>query len=480
MSKNGFTRMFQPLSIIEEEHIEYIHRGTLKVLRETGVTFRNNKALTLFRRNGCKVDFDESRVRFPSELVEECIQKAPRCFQCKARDERNNVTIGGDTLTFAPFSGMDTVDVNTWEHRRPTKDEYNNFIKVLDALENLHWIWGYPYYGFDGIPAVMCVPESVAGKIRHSTKFQLVANNEEADIFAIEMAKTIGIDIMCVMAVSPPLTYYGEQIECGFRCVQEGYPILLASGCIYGGSAPATIAGAVVTTNAELLAGLTLIQLIKPGSKVLVQDFTFPMDMRTGTPAFGDIGSSLHHVVFNQMWRRYGLPINNASIGNAKKPDYQLSYEKIIPCLLDALSGANVTLLHGGISAEISAHPLLAILDDDVAGMIGRFVEGVIVNDETLALDLINTVGPLPGIFLDKQHTLEWWKNEQYMTRAADRLPYEQWKTSGKKGCLDYAKEIMEQILATHRPEPLTAGQEEDLERILANARKYYKEKNKM
>jgi hypothetical protein len=119
------------------------------------------------------------------------------------------------------------------------------------------------------------------------------------------------------------------------------------------------------------------------------------------------------------------------------RPDYQNSYEKIIPCLLDALSGAHANLLHGGISEEITAHPLLAIIDDDVAEMIGRFIEGVTVNDE------------------------------RYIMRAADRISYDEWTKLGKKSFMDYAKEILEEISSKHKPVPLSPSQDEDVKKYL-------------
>jgi trimethylamine--corrinoid protein Co-methyltransferase len=109
--------------------------------------------------------------------------------------------------------------------------------------------------------------------------------------------------------------------------------------------------------------------------------------------------------------------------------------------------------------------------------MIGRFMEGIAVNDETLAIDLIEEVGPIPGHFLNKEHTRKWWRLEQFVPKAADRLTYPEWMDTGKKSCLDYAKERMEEILATHKATPLTPSQEGDVERILEEARKYYEER---
>ncbi len=254
--------------------------------------------------------------------------------------------------------------------------------------------------------------------------------------------------------------------------------IRISEGAVYGGTAPATIAGAIVAVNANLIAPIVLLQLVKPGTKVFVNDFTFPQNMRTGSPCFGDIGISLHAAAFNQMWRKYRVPgCNGAAIPASKRIDFQGGYERAISTLIFALSGSNLILLHGGISSELTHHPVQAILDDDLAGMVGRFIKGVAVNDETLAIDLIDDVGPVPGHFLNRAHTRKWWKSEQFMPKTADRLTYPEWMNSGKKSCLDYARQRMEEILATYKPTPLTSSQEEDLERILEEARNYYKEK---
>jgi trimethylamine--corrinoid protein Co-methyltransferase len=145
--------------------------------------------------------------------------------------------------------------------------------------------------------------------------------------------------------------------------------------------------------------------------------------------------------------------------------------------LLAALSGTNYTETHGCVSSEMSHHPVQAILDDDLAGTIGRFIEGVNINSETLAIDLINEVGPIPAHFLGTAHTRKMWTKEHFVPATADRLTYPEWINSGKKGCLEYAKEKMAKILATHKGTPLTSSQEEDIENILQEARKYYRQK---
>jgi trimethylamine--corrinoid protein Co-methyltransferase len=107
-------------------------------------------------------------------------------------------------------------------------------------------------------------------------------------------------------------------------------------------------------------------------------------------------------------------------------------------------------------------------------------MEGVEVNHETLATDLIREVGPVPGHFLSKPHTREWWRHEQFVPECADRLTYPVWIESGKKSCIDYAKERTEQIIKTHTSIPLTASQEADVEKVLEEAREYYWKKELM
>ncbi len=210
MASNGFIRSFKPLEFLTQDQMEQIHTGTLEVLEETGVTFVSEKALKLFEANDCMVDFENQRVRFPSWIVEDCIRKCLSSFHCKARIPEHDVRVGGNFVQFSTFAGMQSVDIDTWEPKPPTKKDFYDYMRVLDALENLHWLWAYPYYGFEGLPPVMCIPESVAGKIRNSTKFQLAANAQESDIFAIQMAQAVGIDIMGLLAVSPYTIKSGE------------------------------------------------------------------------------------------------------------------------------------------------------------------------------------------------------------------------------------------------------------------------------
>jgi trimethylamine--corrinoid protein Co-methyltransferase len=482
MTAKGYTRVFKPLTILSEEQVEATHRATLDVLEVTGVRFESQRALKLLEKGGCQVDYDQRRARFPTDLVEECLRKCPSTFRLRARNPENDVHLGGNTTYFCPSPGMRIVDLDTWEQRPATIQENHDAVKVIDALQTVHLAASYtPYCELQDVPPAMLLPVSCWSRMKYFTKPNRVGSSQESHIWEIQMAQALDVDVFAAMEAAPPLTWYGDAIDCAWACAEAGYPVEVGCGCVMGGTGPATIAGALVQSNAEIMSGIVLVQLIRPGTGILSNSFVFAQNMRTGAPAAGGIEVSLFQVAFNQMWRgKYNIPTMLGACGpsTSKSIDFQIGYEKGISSVLAAVSGASVVNVHGGMHIELTYHPAQAVLDDDILGMIGRFLAGVRVNHETLATDVIEEVGPIPGFFLAHPHTREWWQKEQYLPKVADRLSYPDWLGSGKKSALDLARERAAEIVATHEPTPpLPPGKEEELDRILEEAKAYYKNK---
>lgn len=482
----GFRRNFRPLEILTEEQVEAIHRGILAVLEQTGARFESEKALKLFAENGCEVDFETNVVRFPPGLVEECLRKAPSSYRIRSRDPKHDLMIGGNTVYFMASVGMRVVDPDTGERHRPTLRENNDAVKVLDALDNIHQLVSYcPYSDIKGIPGIMQYTINAASRFRYSTKIARTAHVAGSGQFSMKMAHVCGMEIHANMEASPPLTWYKDAIENAFWACEvpeySRFPIIFCDGDIMGGTAPATFAGSLVTSSAEIISGIVMVQLIQPGKPVAAGHFVFPMDMKYGHPGFGRIENALQNVGFQQVWRRYSIPICNyagSTFTLAKNIGYQTGADKMQNLIISAISGANVIAVAGGLFAELTWSPELAVLDNDLCGAVGRFIEGFEVSDETLALNLIDEVGPIPGMYLDKQHTRKWWKKEFYMPQVMDVLPYEAWIKEGKKNALDYAKERVKEILATHEVSvPLTAKQDKEIDNIIEEAMAYYREK---
>ena len=479
MTAKGYLRNMRSLEILTEEQVEAIHRASLDVLEVTGIRFESEKALKLFHKHGCKVDFEERRVRFPPGLVEECLRKSPSSFRLRARNPENDLNIGGNTLYFCAFPGMRTVDLDTWEQRVPTIRENHDAVRVLDALPNLHLTPSYtPYCELEDVPPVMLLPVSTWSRMKYLTKPSRIGSTSDSHIWEIQMAQVLDVDVFAAMEAAPPLTWYGDAIDCAWACAENGYPVEVGCGAVMGGTGPATIAGTLVQSNAEIMSGIVMVQLVRPGTGILANAFVMAQNMRTGSPAAGGIEISLFQAAFNQLWRgKYNIPTMVGGTGPSSSQiiDFQTGYEKGISTSLAAISGSSVINLLGGIHIELTYHPVQSVLDNDIAGMIGRFVEGIAVNNETLAVDVIEKVGPIPGHYLNSKHTRDWWKKEHYVPQVADRLSYPEWFNGGKKSALENAKERVKEILATHQPTPpLTPTQENDLDRILEDAKDYY------
>ena len=479
MPRRGFTLKLRPLEVLPEDKLDRIHQAALTVLRETGVRLESAWAVDFLAGHGCRVDRERLRVRFPPELVEACLAQTAKSFVCRAPDPANDLLMGGNTIYFSNSAGMETVDLETFEPRPPTKAEFADCVRVMDYLPTIDQLGCYPYFGYAGLEPLMGIPEGVVINMQCSSKHQAACCSNDCELFTIQMAQAVGHELTGTITSTSPLTWNESAINAARRMVEAGFPICTVDGTLGGGTGPATVPGWIVVSNAEHLAMLVLIQLLHPGHRLVIGHFALAMNMATGAPAFGSISSSLNNVAFNQVWRRYGLPVGNGSPGytSAKKMDFQAGYEKAIGAVLSALSGGNSILLHLGVSSEMSAHPAQAILDHDIAGMVGRFIEGEELTDETLAVDLIQQVGPVPGQYLAETHTSRWWRKEQYLPIAADRQAYPVWLTSGKKGALDRARERLDEILAKHHPKPLSESQEADLARILAEAREYYRKR---
>ena len=479
----GFARTFRALEILTPEHIDAIHRATLDVLAETGVRLQSSTALKLLEANGCRVDHHAMTARFPPGLVEECLRRCPTSFRVRARDPEKDVVVGGNSVHFLPFPGKHAVDPGSWEPRMATRQEFDDGVTVLDALDNVHAMYSFAPYstGFAGVPEAMSVLEGVARQIRGFSKAIAMAGRPHGtEVFTIKLARTLGIDIGGGMKVTPPFSFDEDQVQAAMRLAEAGMVTYAENIRIMGSTGPATLAGSTVSGNAEALAEIVLMQLTSPGTRMWALNYTFPQDARDGvnTPqaAFGAVESHLSQAMFGQIWRGYGLPVYTSvpGSGSSRAIDFQGGYEKAMGALSAALSGANVIALHGSMGSATAFHPLQAILDDDVAGMVGRFVAGVEVTDETLAVDLINRVGRTPA-FAEEEHTRTWSRREQFVPRSADRLTYPEWLEDGRRTALDRARTRMDEILATHEPRPLSPEQEQVIDDVLREARDHYR-----
>jgi len=478
--QQGYKRRFEAIRVLTDSQIEEVHAATLQILQETGFMYESKRALKVLEDHGCAVDYESMVAKIPPGLVEWAIDQTPSSFMVRARDPEKSVMFGGNILYFFNSVGARHVDIDTGITCAATLEQNNRSIIVSDALQSVHAFPSYtPYFEIEGIPPVMSCPVSCAQRMRFSTKPSRGATEVESYLWETQIAHACDCQLLGLICIHPPMKLAAEGCDAAFHYLAAGFPMYLAAGSPMGAGHPVTMAGATVYHNAENLAMLVLVQCIRPGTGAMVDNFVSGLNMRTGELNFGSAACALHHMAFNQIWHsHYKIPINNvgSAFSNSKMVDYQLGAEKLPLAMCSALSGANMITLHGGLTAELAYSPILAIIDDDIARSIGRIIEGFDVNEETIDIDAFKEVG-FGGSFLGIQQTRKFWRSEDYITNVFDKSAYQQWLAGGKKTTLDKAKERYEEILAQHKPNPLTAKQDSEIDKVLKEAEVYYKKK---
>lgn len=478
MARKGVSINFEHLKILSAEQEDSIHQATLSILKNTGVKFDHEIALEIFAKAGCSIDRTNNRVRIPEELVLDAIEKCPSTMHVKARNPENDlIMVPGKVTYYTNSIGFNYHDPVTGENREPSRKEFYDHVRIVDALPNIDLQNAFPFWGFENVPQCMRLLESNAAKLRLSDKAMMEGTTFDNYKFIIEMAKATNQDILQLVNPTAPLTYFKDTVDQIFYTADADMPFHLCPGLAAGASGPATLAGLVASNNAVILAGIVLTQLYRPGTRMWVGSMIMTSNMKTGSPAFGDIGNSLAEAAFCQMWRRYQIPCwtSAGAWTSSKLMDYQAGYELTTGMIMNSLTGSNMILFQGGLTAELAVNTEKLIMDDDLAGMIKRFLAGMEVSEDTLALDVIEDVGPMPGNFLTHEHTFEWWRKECYIPAVADREPYQTWLENGKMSAYDHAKIKKELILSNHKDKRLTPEGDKALEDILQKAREYYR-----
>jgi len=235
MMLKGFTRNFKALEFMTEQQIDEIEKGVFEVLERTGLKFEGEmkKPLDIFKKAGCRVDYETGEVKFPPGLVKECILKCPGSFHVEARDPKNDMIVGGNTVYFQPGPGMWYIDLDTFDTRLPTRKEFYDAVTVYDALPNLHFFHGNsPNTNIEGVPPIMSTIETYAARARYSTKANIFYPALENDRFNIQIAGVVGAKGLSGIGAISPLTWGDDAINTGMRAVEAGVPLIMAGGSI--------------------------------------------------------------------------------------------------------------------------------------------------------------------------------------------------------------------------------------------------------
>ena len=252
--------------------------------------------------------------------------------------------------------------------------------------------------------------------------------------------------------------------------VNAGVPILYSPGPLMGATGPATVAGLVALTNAEVLFGVTLVQLIKQGAPVVLKPDTDVFDMKTTQVTYGSPEQNLGKIAMVQLAKRYRIPIYGLGGGvEGKIPDAEAAAEAMQTLLLDGLAGMTLCQALGSMAFGMYGSPEMLVICDELVRIVKRILNGFEVNDETLALDVIRKCG-FTGSYLAQEHTRRNYRKEMYFPSLFQRQTIDDWLKAGSKNIHEMAHARVLGILEKAGPVELPAGVDSELERALKHA----------
>ncbi len=453
---------YKPLT---DGDVKRIHEASLAILKRTGVQVEEPEALRLFTEAGA--DMDDNRVRLPQSLIENALERAPSRIVLAGRDPDNDLILEGARVHIGTGgAALRVLDLETGKIREAVLRDVADMARIVDALDNIHF-YLIPIYPTD------CCKENVEVR-KYYASLANTTKHVQAGIYTVqgihdvvEMCERISggpeplrerpiVSFITSWMVSP-LKFATDVTTLLIESCRQRIPVVLSAAPMAGSTAPVTLAGMLAQLNAEQLAGLTLTQLAQPGCPVLLGPIPATANLRNGRYLSGTAELGLCNAAITQLAHFYGVPIyNSAGMTESKIPDIQAGIEKTQSVIQVALAGANFIHHAAGMLEDMSTIAYEQfVIDNEMLGMAMRAVRGIEVDDDTLALDVIDAVGP-GGHYLMEEHTLRYMRTEHYSPSAVfDRQGRESWEQAGATDAWTRAKEVARRILAEHQPEPL-------------------------
>lgn len=446
--------------VLNDEEMHRIHLAVLQVLEEVGVFVEHEPALKIFADNGCRVDFARRRVCIPEHVLRKGLATAPSRFTLHGMKPEYDVHVDTTSVyTIGGSSALFVQDLDGGRHPATLRD-LEDLTRLQDALPNLHIMHGIvnpqdiPQDGFDRRLFSAVMKNTARNYYSQGTGGSSVEDQIEqaALLLGGEAAVKQRPPFTIVLCMISPLTQSDIRVEELVACAEAGIPIYVEVDAQPGATTPVTLAGTLVEECANVLCGITLAQLVRPGLPCVFAIASGVMDMATMCYSGADPRSTLLHAATAQMARFYNLPFQGGTGIDAVYPDVQAGYERGMQVLANALAGT--TFIHlsiGMIEQMMTASYEQCLIDNEILDAAFMIARGIEVNDDTLAVEVIKEVGP-GGNFLEHPHTGENFRQQCWFPRLTVRDRWDTWKAHGGLDMRQRANAEARRILREHHP----------------------------
>ena len=443
------------LEVLSDQDIKQIHEATIDILTNCGVQVDSPPMLSFLQENGLQVDHDKKLVRFSRASLEDAISHIPSEFEVYDREGEFAFTLGDGKPKFAAgHNAVFWVDSQTGRTRPSKMSDVELCARICDQLECMDAI---------GIPVMpQDVPEPTK-TLLHGVK-ATVENSRKPIFFSTDNCRINRAVIDMLEAVFPgdfrtqayglsqlsptsPLYWEAGVTEAIMDTVQTGVPLVILSEPIAGISGPYTLAGLLALTNAECISGLAMIQMLKPGAKVMYGSSWTTVDMRNGAVLVGSTETNICSIAGAQLARYYKTPLHTTAPNSDNHAhDEQNAWEKTFGTFCSVAARSDLIVNCGMFATGMTFSNEQLIMDEEICAMSKRIAQGVNVAPETIACDLIKQLGPR-GDYLTCDHTLKWLRSAEYLPpRVSVRGPYTLWQAAGSKDTYMLSKEKVQEL----------------------------------
>ena len=482
----NFTQNATPkLQVLTEDEVEAIYYAALRVLYETGVRVYDEEGVDVAYSAGAIVEDttgDSSLVKIPPWLVEKARTTVPSKVVVVGPDRdhrmelyKNQIYFGGGSDT--PF----TIDPYTRNRRRATYDDVGKFAKLAQALPNLDFhmsmgivqdraIGTYDRWQYLAMLEQTKKPINITAVDLDGVRDQL--EMAYIRLGGVDEWKKGPIFSLYIEPVSP-LSHSEEVVQKLLFATDHHIPFVYTPCPLAGATAPTTLAGTLVQALSESLFGIVLSQVRRPGASLIIGGLMSNMDMRTTVYSYGSPEMALLSAAYTDITKWLRVPeYETAGCSDVKVFDEQAAMEGTINIQTAALIGGNMIHDVGYIEQGLTSSMEMMVAADEIIDMTKRVLRGISVNDDTLALNVIDEVGP-GGHFLEHDHTFERFKDEIWQPKLIHRHNWEQWNQEGSKRYGERVHERVIEILETETEPLLDEATYKELHRIceLADAR---------
>jgi trimethylamine--corrinoid protein Co-methyltransferase len=439
-------QLMQPLhtlptyELVSEEGLHKLHQASLTILSEIGIDFYDDEVLAILAGHGAVVK--GSTVFFDPISVMQYVFMAPSRFTQLARNPANNVILGGNYVCFAPVYGPPFVYDQARGRREATLEDFQNIVKLTYLSPYLHHSGGTVVEPTD-LPTHTRHLDMIYSHVKYSDKpfMGSVTSGPNATDSVIMAEIVFGAEAMqenpallSLINISSPRRLDERMLSALKVYARARQAMIITPFILSGAMAPVSVAGTVAQLNAEALAGIALTQMINPGTPVIYGAFQTNVDLQSGSPVFGSAESQLALFASAQLARMHNLPFRSGGMfASSKIADAQAAYESVQVMLPAILARVNFVLhaagwLEGGLTTGYEKF----VLDCELLGMYHKFLQGLDLSDEAMALESIRAVPP-GGHHLGTDYTLHNFRTAFHRTELFDYNSAEQWLEEGAK-----------------------------------------------